>query len=78
MAVFLTRSECRVGTWHVVTYDVSDPDNWIEIEDIPTQQPCNEIPLTISLTRLSDKDARKLNLLKKKKKNNKKSSKRKS
>lgn len=71
MAVFLTRSECRAGVWHVVTYDVSNPDNWSEIEDLPTTQPCSEAPSTIAITRLSNKEAKKLGLKKKEKKNKK-------
>jgi hypothetical protein len=40
MPVLLSRSECRWGTWHVVTYDISDPQNWIELDSIDTGQPC--------------------------------------
>ncbi|HEY3250543.1 MAG TPA: hypothetical protein VGK25_05440 [Ignavibacteria bacterium] len=71
MAVFLTRSECRQGMWHVITYDISTPDNWIEIEDLPTTQPCSEAPATIAITRLSNKEAKKLGLKAKKKKGKK-------
>ena len=41
MGVLLARSECRGGFWHVVTYDISNPDNWQEIGDIATQQECS-------------------------------------
>ena len=44
MAVFLARSECRKGYWHVITYDISDPDRWIEIDDQKTRQRCSEVP----------------------------------
>jgi len=40
MPVLFSRSECRWGTWHVVTYDISDPDSWIELDNIDTGQPC--------------------------------------
>jgi hypothetical protein len=42
--VQLARSECRPdGYWHVRTYDVTDPDHWVLIEDRPTSQPCGEV-----------------------------------
>lgn len=40
MPVLFSRSECRWGTWHVVTYDVSNPEGWIELDDIDTGQVC--------------------------------------
>jgi hypothetical protein len=40
MSVYLARSECRNGYWHVVTYDISDPEHWQEIGDAETPQPC--------------------------------------
>jgi len=56
MALHLARSECREGFWHVVTYDISDPDNWIEVSDIKTSQECkpadckdNSHPATVAL-----------------------------
>ena len=37
----LARSECESdGFWHVVTYDISDPANWVVISDVATTQPC--------------------------------------
>ena len=51
MAVFLTQHECRDNFWHVVTYDVSDPDNWIEIEDLSTSQSCEATPNIVAITR---------------------------
>lgn len=48
MPVFFARSECRKGYFHVVTYDISDPDNWIEIDDQPTHQPCSKIPQIVA------------------------------
>jgi hypothetical protein len=41
---FLARPECRDNFWHVVTYDISDPDNWVEISDLATEQSCGEPP----------------------------------
>lgn len=38
--VLLSRSECRGGYWHVITYDVSDPNHWVQISDEQTVQPC--------------------------------------
>jgi hypothetical protein len=38
--VLLSRSECRGGFWHVITYDVSDPNQWVQISDQQTVQPC--------------------------------------
>ncbi len=71
MPVFLTKSECRDGFWHVVTYDITDPDNWVEVEDIPTLQPCSETPNVIGIARLSTAEARRLGLIKGKKKDRK-------
>ena len=36
----LARSECIGGFWHVVTYDIGNPNNWIVVDDQPTGQPC--------------------------------------
>jgi len=36
----LARSECIGGFWHVVTYDIGNPNNWIVVDDQPTAQPC--------------------------------------
>ncbi len=44
MSVYLARSECRKGYWHVITYDISDPNHWIEIDDQRTEQQCSETP----------------------------------
>lgn len=71
MPVFLTRNECRDGFWHVVTYNITDPDNWVEVEDISTPQPCGENPNVISIARLSTTEARRLGLVKGKKKDRK-------
>jgi hypothetical protein len=54
MAVFLARSECRQDRkgnwrWHVVTYDISNPDQWIEIDDQQMRQPCEKRAEVISL-----------------------------
>jgi hypothetical protein len=38
--VLMARSECIDGYWHVMTYDISDPDHWVLTEDRPTPQPC--------------------------------------
>ena len=48
MAVFLARSECRNGLWHVVTYEIS-VQPWAELSAIATRQPCrgNEEPVVI-------------------------------
>jgi hypothetical protein len=51
MSVYLARSECRKGHWHVITYDISDPDNWIEIDDQSTAQPCSQVPQVTALRR---------------------------
>ncbi len=51
MPVFLARSECRNNFYHVVTYDISDPDNWIEIDDQPTTQPCDQVPIVVGIRR---------------------------
>jgi hypothetical protein len=40
--VQMARSECIDGYWHVRTYDITNPDNWILIEDRMTWQPCGE------------------------------------
>jgi hypothetical protein len=40
--VQMARSECIDGYWHVRTYDITNPDNWILIEDRMTGQPCGE------------------------------------
>src|SRR5712692_190740 len=41
---YLSQSECRNGFWHVITYDISDPNHWVQLPppdgDIPTGQPC--------------------------------------
>lgn len=49
MSVYLARSECRNDYWHVITYDISNPDNWIEIDDEPTEQPCAQVPQVVAL-----------------------------
>jgi hypothetical protein len=51
MSLYLARSECRRGDWHVITYDISDPDHWIEIDDQRTEQPCAEAPQVTGLRR---------------------------
>ena len=51
MPVYLARSECRQGFWHVITYDISTPDAWVEIDDQPTKQPCAQIPAVAALRR---------------------------
>jgi hypothetical protein len=38
--VMFTKSECIAGFWHVMTYDITDPDHRILVEDLPTDQPC--------------------------------------
>jgi hypothetical protein len=41
--VLMSRSECIGGFWHVVTYDISDPDHWVRVgAPIPTSQPCGD------------------------------------
>lgn len=64
--VYLARSECRNGTWHVVTYDITNPINWIEVDDVDTKQPCTESPSTIAVTRLTEREAVALGLRKRK------------
>jgi hypothetical protein len=49
MSVFLARSECRGNFWHVITYDITNQNQWVQIEDLPTSQPCGEIPATAAL-----------------------------
>ncbi len=51
MSVYLARSECRKGFWHVITYDIANPDKWIQIDDQPTKQPCAQIPHVTALRR---------------------------
>lgn len=48
MAIYLARSECRNGLWHVVTYEISVTP-WVELVSVPTPQPCqgNEPPVVI-------------------------------
>jgi hypothetical protein len=44
--VFLSRSECRDGFWHTVLYDITDPDNWIELEVRASPFECSaELPI---------------------------------
>ena len=62
--VFLARSECRKGTWHVVTYDITNPDNWTEVDDIDTKQPCTEPSSVIGLNYLSRRQAHEIGWLK--------------
>jgi hypothetical protein len=38
--VKLARSECRGGVWHVRTYDITDPNKWVLLQDDPTEQRC--------------------------------------
>jgi hypothetical protein len=38
--VLMTQNICRDGFWHVVTFDITNPDNPIEINDIPTRHEC--------------------------------------
>jgi hypothetical protein len=64
---YLARSECREGTWHVVTYDVTNPNKWIEVDDIDTKQPCTEPVSTIAVSRLTEREAIALGLRKRKK-----------
>ena len=46
--VFLSRSECRAGRWHVVTYDTTDPDHWVEVTALASEQICSSpAPATI-------------------------------
>lgn len=87
MPVYLSRSECRPGSrsdpsdprsyWHVVTYDVTNPNKWVEVEDIPTEQPnppapaVFESPNIIEILRVSKKEAKKLVFAKKGKKGKK-------
>jgi hypothetical protein len=40
--VLFSRSECRGGYVHVITYDISDPDHWKEVEDQATVRRCDE------------------------------------
>lgn len=40
--VLISRSECRKGYWHVVTYDITNPERWIEKSAVKTSQPCGE------------------------------------
>ena len=40
--VQMARSECIDGFWHVRTYDITNPNNWVLIEDQATSQPCGE------------------------------------
>src|SRR5205823_4546213 len=28
---YLSQSECRNGFWHVITYDISDPNHWVQL-----------------------------------------------
>ena len=39
--VEMTRPECIKGFWHERTYDISNPDKWVLIEDKATDQPCS-------------------------------------
>jgi hypothetical protein len=39
--VQMARSECIKGFWHVRTYDITNPEKWVLIEDKATEQPCN-------------------------------------
>lgn len=54
MAVYLARSECRDGFWNVVTYDITDPDDWDELSATPTEQICagDEEPIEIRIFEL--------------------------
>jgi hypothetical protein len=47
--VLMSRSECTGGFWHVMTYDVTDPDQWTLISDQPTAQVCGAPGLMLHL-----------------------------
>ncbi len=38
--VQMSRSECVGGFWHVITYDITNPNQWRVIDDQPTDQAC--------------------------------------
>lgn len=50
--VLMSRSECIGGLWHVMTYDVTDPNNWVLQSDEPTSQPCGGAALAIGFSDL--------------------------
>ncbi len=47
--VLMSRSECIGGFWHVMTYDVTDPDQWTLVSDQPTAQVCGAPGLFLHL-----------------------------
>ena len=47
--VLMARSECIGGFWHVVSYDVTDPDHWVVVSDEATAQVCGTQALALDL-----------------------------
>ena len=44
----MARSECIGGFWHVITYDVTNPNAWVVTADEPTSQPCGGQALALN------------------------------